>query len=101
MLSGDIGGWAVFEQQIYRVPHSDDRGIGVFARAAGAPADRNLIDLYADVGVEFIGLREDRPHDKFGIAAGYAMSPNGRRLSIRTTGRCSIRIGRCEASKVC
>jgi porin len=72
LLAGDIGGWAVFEQQIYRVPHSDDRGIGVFARAAGAPADRNLIDLYADAGVEFIGLRDDRPDDKFGIAAGYA-----------------------------
>lgn len=72
MLAGDIGGWAVFEQQIYRVPHSDDRGIGVFARAAGAPADRNLIDLYADAGLEFIGLRDDRPDDKFGIAAGYA-----------------------------
>ncbi|WP_253075445.1 carbohydrate porin [Bradyrhizobium sp. 30] len=72
LLSGDVGGWAVFEQQIHRVPHSDDPGIGVFARAAGAPADRNLIDLYADVGVEFIGLRDDRPDDKFGIAAGYA-----------------------------
>jgi porin len=72
LLSGDVGGWAVFEQQIYRVPHSDDRGIGVFLRAAGAPADRNLIDLYADAGIEFIGLSNARPDDKFGIAAGYA-----------------------------
>jgi porin len=31
-LSGDIGGWGVFEQQIYRVPNSDDRGIGIFGR---------------------------------------------------------------------
>lgn len=62
----------MFEQQIYRVPHSDGRGIGVFARAASGPADRNLIDLYADAGVEFIGLRDDRPDDKFGVAAGYA-----------------------------
>lgn len=72
LLSGDIGGWAVFEQQIYRVPHSDDRGIGIFVRASGAPADRNLIDLYADGGVELVGLDERRPDDKFGIAAGYA-----------------------------
>lgn len=28
----------VFEQQIYRAPDSDDRGIGIFARASGAPA---------------------------------------------------------------
>ena len=62
----------VFEQQIYRVPHSDDRGIGIFGRISGAPADRNLIDLYADAGVELIGLSEQRPDDKFGIAAGYA-----------------------------
>lgn len=71
-LLGDIGGWAVFEQQIYRVPNNDDRGISVFARASGAPADRNLIDLYADGGIELIGLDDRRPDDKFGIAAGYA-----------------------------
>jgi porin len=72
LLSGDVGGWMVFEQKLYRVPKSDDRGIGIFARVSGAPADRNLIDLYADSGVEFIGLNDARPDDKFGIAAGYA-----------------------------
>jgi porin len=72
LLLGDIGAWGVFEQQIYRVPNSDDRGIGIFGRVSGAPADRNLIDLYADAGVEFIGLYDERPDDKFGIAAGYA-----------------------------
>ena len=46
--------------------HSDDRGIGVFGRISGAPADRNLIDLYADAGFEFIGLSEKRPDDKVG-----------------------------------
>jgi porin len=71
-LSGNIGAWGVFEQQIYRVPNSDDRGIGIFGRVSGAPADRNLIDLYADAGIEFIGLAEKRPDDKLGIAAGYA-----------------------------
>ncbi|WLA87061.1 MULTISPECIES: carbohydrate porin [Bradyrhizobium] len=72
LLSGDIGGWMVFERKIYRVPKSDDRGIGIFTRVSGAPADRNLIDLYADSGIEFIGLSDQRPDDKFGIAAGYA-----------------------------
>jgi porin len=28
--------------------------------------------LYADAGIEFIGLHGNRPDDKFGIAAGYA-----------------------------
>ena len=72
LLSGNIGGWIVFEQQIYRVRHSDDRGVGIFARISGAPADRNLIDLYADGSIELIGLSNARPDDKFGIAAGYA-----------------------------
>jgi porin len=44
----------------------------VFGRISGAPADRNLIDLYADGGIEFVGLNEKRPDDKFGIAAAYA-----------------------------
>jgi porin len=72
LLAGDIGAWAVFEQQIYRVPHSDDRGVGVFVRAAGAPAARNLVDAYADAGVEFIGLNDNRPDDKLGFGVGYA-----------------------------
>jgi len=72
LLSGDVGVWGVFEQQLYRLPRSDDRGIGVFGRVAAAPADRNLIDRYADAGVEFIGISDRRPDDKFGIAVGYA-----------------------------
>jgi hypothetical protein len=44
----------------------------LFGRISGAPADRNLIDLYVDGGLEFIGLSDKRPDDKFGIAAGYA-----------------------------
>jgi porin len=72
MLSGDFGVWAVAEQQLYRVPSSDDRGVGVFGRVSSSPTDSSLIDLYADAGVEFIGLSEARPNDKFGVAAGYA-----------------------------
>jgi porin len=71
-LLGSSGVWAVFEQQLYRVPHSDDRGIGVFARVSSTQPDRNLIDLYADGGIELIGLSDKRPNDKFGMAVGYA-----------------------------
>jgi porin len=81
MLSGDFGFYSVFEQKLYRVAGDDDRGIGVFARASYSPPDRNLIDYYADAGLEFIGLRDQRPHDKFGIAAAYAhVSPRARAL---------------------
>jgi porin len=72
MFRGDYGVYSVFEQKLYRVANDDDRGIGMFARASYSPPDRNLIDLYADAGIEFIGLSDQRPKDKFGVAAGYA-----------------------------
>ncbi len=71
-LSGNFGVYSVFEQKIYRVGNDDDRGIGIFARVSSNPGDRNLIDRYGDGGIEFIGLSNARPKDKFGIAAGYA-----------------------------
>jgi porin len=71
-LSGNFGLYSVIEQQIYRVKGSDDRGIGMYGRISSSPSDRNLIDLYADAGVELIGLQDSRPKDKFGVAAGYA-----------------------------
>ncbi|HEX3727392.1 MAG TPA: carbohydrate porin [Pirellulales bacterium] len=81
MLHGDAGLWAIFEQKLYRVPNSDDRGVGVFARLSASPSPASIIDLYADAGVEFIGLSDARPDDKFGIAADYAhVAPRARAL---------------------
>jgi porin len=71
-LSGDSGIYSVFEQKLYRVGNDDDRGVGIFARVSFSPSDRNLIDRYADGGIELIGLSDKRPKDKFGIAFGYA-----------------------------
>jgi porin len=80
-LRGDFGVYSVFEQKLYRVRADDDRGIGVFARVSYSPPDRNLIDFYADWGLEFIGLSDQRPKDKFGIAAAYAhVSPRASAL---------------------
>jgi porin len=71
-LSGDFGVYSVFEQKLYRVGDDNDRGIGIFARASYSPPDRNIVDFYADTGIEFIGLSDKRPKDKFGIAMAYA-----------------------------
>jgi porin len=71
-LRGNFGVYSVFEQKVYRVGNDDDRGVGIFARVSSSPSDRNLIDFYADGGIELIGLSDRRPKDKFGIAAGYA-----------------------------
>jgi porin len=80
-LAGDFGLYAAFEQKLCRVRGDDERGIGVFVRASYSPPDRNLIDRYVDGGLEFIGLSDARPHDKFGVAVAYAhVSPNARAL---------------------
>jgi porin len=82
-LSSDFGVYSVFEQKLYRVGKDVDRGVGIFARASYSPPDRNLIDLYADAGIELVGLSDQRPHDKFGVAAGYAhVSPWARALDV-------------------
>jgi porin len=81
MRRGDFGIYSVFEQKLYRVGDDADRGIGVFARASYSPPDRNLIDFYADAGIEFVGLSDRRPKDKFGVALAYArVSPWARAL---------------------
>jgi porin len=80
-LAQDYGIYAVFEQKLLRVGKDADRGIGVFARATYSPPDRNLIDAYADTGIELVGLADKRPHDKFGVAAAYThVSPRAQAL---------------------
>ena len=81
VFRGDVGVYSVFEQKIYRVGKDDDRGIGIFARTSYSPPAQNLIDVYADAGIEFIGLFDQRPKDKFGMAAAFArVSPRARAL---------------------
>lgn len=87
---GNYGAWLVAEQQLCRFENDDDRGIGVFLRASRSPSDRNLIDYYADAGMEVIGPDHKRPHDKIGVAVGYAhVSKSVRALDfdyLRTSG---------------
>jgi porin len=71
-LRGDFGLYAVFEQQLFRFgTETDERGVGVFGRASISPNDRNLVDVYADGGINIIGPYAARPKDKFGIALAY------------------------------
>jgi porin len=72
-LDHDWGVYGIIDQLIWRVPGSEDpKGVGVFARVIGAPADRNLIDFYADGGVTFSGMIPRRPDDTFAIGFAYA-----------------------------
>lgn len=71
-LDGDHGGYLILDQLIWRVPGSEDpKGIGIFGRLIGAPADRNLVDFYAEAGITFSGMIPRRPDDGLGIAFAY------------------------------
>jgi len=72
-LDNDWGLYAVFDQLIWRVPHSEDvKGVGLFARVIGAPSDRNLVDFYAEGGVTFTGMMAHRSDDSLAVGFAYA-----------------------------
>jgi porin len=77
-LRGDFGVFATIEQTLYRPPSVTDPGVSaslpgvtVFGRIAYSPPDRNLIDLYIDGGVGFVGFVPNRPLDRFGMAMAF------------------------------
>lgn len=69
---GNYGLYGVVDQLLYRVPGTEDGGLGVFARVSGSPGDRNLVDVYVDGGFTYKGLIPGRPDDTFGVSASYA-----------------------------
>ena len=54
-------------------------GVTAFARIAYSPPDRNLIDLYMDGGIGFVGFVPGRPLDRFGMAVAYMRISNAAR----------------------
>ncbi len=70
-LLGDHGFYAMIDQLLMKAPDDPTKGIGVFARVFGAPADRNLIDFYFDAGINVSGLVPGRSDDVFGFSVAY------------------------------
>ncbi len=68
----DYSVYAVVDQTVWRETGVKDGGIGVFARVMGAPRDRNLIDVYAQGGVDYKGPFASRGNDTVGLAFSYA-----------------------------
>ena len=67
------GAYAIIEQQIYQLPGGNsEKGVTAFARIAGLPSDRNLVDFYVEGGLNFSGLVPSRPNDVFGLGATYS-----------------------------
>ena len=65
---GDWSFYAVADQLLYREAKTVDNGLGIFARAAIAPTDRNLVSAYGDAGVTYKGLFPARDDDTLGLA---------------------------------
>ena len=91
-LRGNYGIFAVIEQVLYRPPEVKDNttsasipGVTAFGRIAYSPPDRNLIDLYLDGGIGFVGFTPGRPLDRFGVAMAYMrISNTARALDLDT-----------------
>ena len=88
----DYGVYGSIDQQVYRVPGDEpEKGVGVFARIIAAPADRNLVDLYADAGFAAIGLVPGREDDLFGLAAAFAhVSPDARAADLASNAAAGV-----------
>ena len=75
---GNDGFFLVVEQTLYRPSSVTEKGVSAsvpgitaFARVAYSPPDRNLVQLYIDGGVGFVGLVPGRPKDRFGLGVAY------------------------------
>jgi porin len=84
---GNNGIYGVVNQMIYHVAgaEEEEKGVGIFTRVSGSPADRNLMSFYIDAGVNFTGMLPGRPDDAFGLAGAYGrISPNASLLDQET-----------------
>jgi len=69
--------WAIYvivDQLVWRVPDSKDKdpkGVGIFGRVIGAPAQQNLVDFYADGGITFSGMIPHRANDILAVGFAY------------------------------
>ncbi|WDD91392.1 carbohydrate porin [Burkholderia sp. FERM BP-3421] len=68
---GDYSLYAVADQMLWRPDPTGAKSLGVFARVMGAPGDRNLVSLAANVGVVLKGPFEGRDNDSVGLAVTY------------------------------
>jgi porin len=68
---GDWSVYAVADQLVWRPAGAKEGGVGVFARAVGAPGDRNVVNAFVDAGVTYKGVF-GRENDTVGLGVGWA-----------------------------
>jgi porin len=68
------GNWSLyggFDQMVWRPDPDGPRAVGVFARAMGAPADRNLVEFSINAGVTLKAPLPGRDDDSVGLGYGF------------------------------
>jgi porin len=68
----NLGLYIVFDQMLYRVPGTQDNGLGFFFRAGIATEKISPISHYFDTGFNYKGLIKGRPDDIIGIGLAFA-----------------------------
>ncbi|RZF27068.1 carbohydrate porin [Paraburkholderia sp. UYCP14C] len=69
--SGNYSFYAVADQMVWRPDPDEARSLGVFARVMGAPGDRNLVQIAANLGVVLKAPFKGRDNDSAGLALTY------------------------------
>ena len=69
--------YALFDQTIWQPDPKGARAITIFARAMGAPDDRNLISYSVNGGINLSAPLPDRDNDTFGVGFGVAQISSG------------------------
>jgi porin len=74
-INSDWAFYSIIDQLIWRMPDRKidkrPKGIALFGRIVGAPANQNLVDFYADGGITFNGIIPNRADDALGIGVAY------------------------------
>jgi porin len=68
---GNYSLYAVADQMVWRPNPDEPRSIGVFARVMGAPGDRNLVSVSANVGIVMKAPFKGRDDDSIGLGLAY------------------------------
>ena len=76
---GDFGVYGIVDQRLWQPADDPTKAVAVFTRLAASPSDRNVLNFYADAGVNLFGVLGERPDDVFGLAAAISkVSPSVR-----------------------
>ncbi|WP_295959994.1 carbohydrate porin [Rhodoferax sp.] len=76
---GNYSFYAVADQLVWESVPDTSQGLAVFARAMGAPSDRNLVSFSLNSGVSLKGPFAGRDNDTVGLGFGYVQVASGAR----------------------